>query len=68
MEPDVVPDFPEDWVPSEPEDAYLEGLYEEMQGVYDDDPNPYHGTYSDGGDDSWSDSLDDAYNDWGGEA
>lgn len=25
------------------------------QGFYDDDPNPYHGDYSDGGDYGWYD-------------
>ena len=37
-------------VPFGPPDSYLDALYEDMQSHWDDDPNPYAGTYSDDAD------------------
>jgi len=41
------------------EDMGLDFFYEDRFESYDDDPNPYSGTYSEGGDDYWFDDDDD---------
>lgn len=49
-------DNDEAWAEHDAEaDAWFEAYNPIEQGMYDDDPNPYHGDYSDGGDYGWYD-------------
>lgn len=50
--------FPEDWNDYEDERQIAAELEAEAQmAQYDDDPNPYAGDYSDGGEDAYLDSY-----------
>lgn len=41
------------------EDFYLDSFYEDRFEFYDDEPSPYSGTYSEGGDDYWFEDDED---------